>query len=467
MLNSIILFIDTPSQPTLLSILSVKYSMSENISESDIIISETVPTLISAQFDIRLSSSPNPDREHLFIDINLPIDVIILLIEQAIEVYLSTKSMLLTPAIKIIDNDNVKDPFVQLKKHQEILNNIPVSILNISSKGEILYYNRSFKTLYSPTKEITETNILNILDTDTAGLFRSFFKDFRIMPSFTRNFIGGFKSVDGVNTLIEGQILAFSEAGEEYGVLFDSVISTIKNEQALRKLEEQSIISGFSRHISHNVMNALTAAGGFIRQIRSKTESNLYTQNLWKIIENKLQLIEEVVVSYSDYTHALSFLLQDEVDITELLMSEIKSISNKKIDKNFSAQLYRFVDNFNMTYDFSDSIPYKIKANKMFLKLAFCYIIKDNIRFFADYLPLSIHVSIKCVNNKFCLSITISDIEISDHILTTMLDPWDHSMVTQSFDYWGVVIAKMIAERHHGHIEILKLDKGLSVMLIL
>ena len=88
-------------------------------------------------------------------------------------------------------------------------------------------------------------------------------------------------------------------------------------------------------------MNALTAAGGFIRQIKAKTESDAHIHNLWKIVDNKLLLIEEIISGYNDYTHAISFKLTENVDINEFMSQLVISLAEKNVDRNFTVYLYK------------------------------------------------------------------------------------------------------------------------------
>ena len=229
----------------------------------------------------------------------------------------------------------------------------------------------------------------------------------------------------------------------------------------MRKIEEQSIVAGFSRHLSHNVMNALTAAGGFIRQIKLKTESDAHIQNLWKIVDNKLSLIEEIIAGYNDYTHAISFKITENVDLYEFLSELIVSLSEKNIDRNFTAYLHKFVDSYNAEYDITHGRSFHILANKMFLKLAVCYILKDNIRYFSSCLPLKYRFELKANTEVLTLIIDLYGVEAPDYIIDSMFSPWKHTMLSQSFDYWGIVIAGTIVERHHGKSKVERIENGL------
>ncbi len=457
-----ILFIDTPSKPHICSSLELKYTLSNNLIDANIVISENEVKLPDDVLYINISNEQK-SNDTLFIDISLQLDTIILLIDNIILTYMNTMKI-----YKVVVNPELKSSTLllsdKLDRYENIINNIGFSVLYINRDGEILFCNKHFRDLIRSGSEGVIKNFFDMLDQKLEITLRSFIDGGSFMR--VKDFVGSIVLDSDAILMIEGKVVSFKEDDEHYEIVFDSMIDKVKSSENIRKLEEQVLVSGFSRHISHNIMNALTAAGGFIRQVKSRTDSDPYMSNMWKIIESKLQLIEEVVLSYSDYTHSLSFKLNNEVDLSSFYKDLATTIADKKVDKDFSAQLYRFADMYDMTYDFVALDNYTIMGNVQFLKLSLCYIIKDNIRFFADDIPLSFHVTSNIVNNRFSLTILIANVEISDHVLSTILEPWDHSIHIQSFDYWGIVIAKQVIERHLGQLEICRTDKGIEILLL-
>ena len=161
------------------------------------------------------------------------------------------------------------------------------------------------------------------------------------------------------------------------------------------------------------------------------------------MVDNKLLLIEEIISGYNDYTHAISFKLTENVDINEFMSQLVISLAEKNVDRNFTVYLYKITDSYELEYDLSESRPFHILGNKMFLKLAVCYILKDNIHDF------------------FTLFIDLEGVEAPDYIIESMFSPWKHTMLSQSFDYWGIVIAGTIVERHHGKSKVERIENGL------
>ena len=458
-----ILFIDTPSKPDISSRVALKYKVSNNLIDVNIVISENEIKLPDDMLYINISNKQKTDNT-LFIDISLDIDTILLMIDSMIMSYLSTMEMCRKLANPELNSSDALLLSSKLNKYENIINNICFSVLCINRTGDILYSNRHFNDLRRDGSQGLIKNFFTMVDQRLTATLRAFIESGSFMKM--KDFVGSIILNNDITLVIEGKIVSFKDDGDHYEIVFDSMIDKVRSSENIRKLEEQALVSGFSRHISHNIMNALTAAGGFIRQVKSRTDTDPYMSNMWKIIESKLQLIEEVVLSYSDYTHSLSFKLNNEVNLSSFYKELVTTIADKKIDKDFSAQLYRFADMYDMTYDFTASDNYTIMGNVQFLKLSLCYIIKDNIRFFSDDVPLSFHVRSDIINNRFSLTISVLGVEIADQVLSTILEPWDHSIHIQSFDYWGIVIAKQVIERHMGQLEISRTDNGIEILLL-
>ena len=97
----------------------------------------------------------------------------------------------------------------------------------------------------------------------------------------------------------------------------------------------------------------------------------------------------------------------------------------------------------------------------MFLKLAVCYILKDNIRYFYNCQTLHFKIKLSANFDIFTMQIDLLNVEAPDYIIDSMFSPWKHTMLSQSFDYWGIVIAGTIVERHHGKSKVERIDNGL------
>lgn len=346
-----------------------------------------------------------------------------------------------------------------MNKLEHILNSSPESIIEIDLTGEIFFYNRKFAKVYQDDDFIIEENIFKIFDETTAAEVKRCMG--AALQGTDSNFSGKLITRKGESISIAGHVIALSDDSYNFEIVFDDITTKISKILQMRKIEEQSIVAGFSRHLSHNVMNALTAAGGFIRQIKLKTESDIHIQNLWKIVDNKLSLIEEIIAGYNDYTHAISFKITENVDLNEFLSELVIALAEKNVDRNFTAYLHKFVDSYNVEYDLSRGKSFHIIANKMFLKLAVCYILKDNIRYFSGNIPLNYKFTLIAAPDTFTLQIDLFGVDAPDYIIESMFSPWKHTMLSQSFDYWGIVIAGTIVERHHGKSNVERIDNGL------
>lgn len=346
-----------------------------------------------------------------------------------------------------------------MNKLEHMLNTSPESIVEIDLTGDIFFYNRKFAKVYQDDDFLMEENIFKIFDENTAAEVKRCMG--AALQGSDSNFSGKLINKKGESISIAGHVIALSDDSYNFEIIFDDITTKITKILQMRKIEEQSIVAGFSRHLSHNVMNALTAAGGFIRQIKLKTESDAHMQNLWKIVDNKLHLIEEIIGGYNDYTHAISFKLTENVNINDFMSQLVISLSEKNVDRNFTAYLYKFTDMYELEYDFSESRTFHILGNKMFLKLAVCYILKDNIRYFSNCQSLHFKIILSANSDFFTMNIDLEGVEAPDYIIESMFSPWKHTMLSQSFDYWGIVIAGTIVERHHGKSKVERIDNGL------
>ncbi len=221
----------------------------------------------------------------------------------------------------------------------------------------------------------------------------------------------------------------------------------------------------FSRHLSHNILNALTVAAGFFRKIRQETQLNDSQGHKWNIIEQKFKLIEEIVTGYNDYTNAISMQMEEVMELTGFISHLAKELKSKTFSKNFSAFLYNFLEQYNLEIDLRSDKQYTIDGSPVFLKMALCYIIKDSIRYFDEFIPLSFNLVTEDFNNKLRVSLVVMDVDVPSAILDTMLQPWNHQVLSQSFDYWGIVIANVIIEKTRRQNELVKQPEGLAYII--
>ncbi len=445
------LYINLPQLKELEKLLTDNYPLSDTLTEADIVISEGELDFITGKLIITIGENRS-DANTVFINSSLSTEAIYQAISAAVETYAITAGpMSLNQSYHVLKDSDPKVGYL-IKKLENILNSAAESIIEIDHYGSILFHNKRFAQTYGSENPVVEGNLFHMFDANTVRSLKA------IMTNITTDepmeFFGKLNSKKGDVLSITGYISVLPGNISHYEIIFEDVTEKMNMLMEAQKLEEQSIIAGFARHLSHNVMNALTAAGGFIRQVRAKTENSLHMQNLWHIIDDKLVLIEEIVAGYNDYTHATSLRKKEELDLNVFFTDLVTSIAEKRVDRSFSAYLYKFIDNYNLAYDFSEGKPFVVEANRMFLKLALCYILKDNIRYFSMYLPLEYSISASSTEKSYTLTLLVTNVEVSEQIVETMLKPWDHKMLSQSFDYWGIMIAATVVENHDGKLTI-------------
>ena len=446
------IFLNLPKLKDLEKLLSETFPLSDSLTGADIIITEGELDFINGKLVISLSDKKRDSRNTVYISAHLSTEAIYRAIRASVDTYsITSEPVPLTPIYHVLKDSDPKVSYL-VKKLESILNAAAESIVEIDYDGSILFHNKKFAEIYEAADSIIEGNIYSIFDTEAADAIR------KAIASVTSeepvDFSGHMKKRSGVMMSVEGHISALQGDASLYEIIFEDVTDKLRREQEAKKVEERAIIAGFSRHLSHNVMNALTAAGGFIRKVRAQTENSLHMQNLWHIINDKLMLIEEIVAGYNDYTHAISLRKTEKIDMAAFFEELVTAISLKQVDRNFTAYLYKFTDNYTLSCDFSKAIPFETEGSRMFLKLALCYILKDNIRYFSGNLPLEYEIKAETRDNNFILSILVKNVEVPEQIIETMLKPWDHQMLSQSFDYWGVMIAAAVMENHNGKVSV-------------
>ena len=439
-------YIDLPTLCELKELIRANYVLSDTLADADVLISEHNVSFAGGKLVITLCDSPNPSPA-ISISPALSPQTMFHAIKSAVDTYFLMGGVL-NPSYNSLKDSNPKAGYLA-KKLENIINSAVECILEIDSSGKVLFHNKKFAATYDSVNAIFEGSLFEVFEGDTAQEVKKIIAE--IKPDSSAEFSGRMRTCKGSLLPVEGYIAVLSD-NIHYEVVFVDVTEKLLRRQQLKKSEEQAIVAGFARHLSHNVMNALTAAGGFIKKVQAKTENSLYTQNLWHIINDKLMLIEEIVAGYNDYTHATALRKTETIDLSEFFQNLVKEIHAKTIDRSFTAYLYKLTDNYNLSYDFSQVAPFMTEANRMFLKLAFCYILKDNIRYFSGNLPIEYKITLQSDDDSFSLSIIAVNVDVSEQIVDTMLKPWDHKMLSQSFDYWGIMIAAAVIEKHNGKV---------------
>ena len=429
----------------------------------NIIISENVP-------ENHVSINPNTPTAYMLEDIKLVIktysispriDRICFLQEQ--NALLSEANKGLVELYNLIDNKNHQIEFLKTKL-ENIINSAGESIVELNEELHITYANQKFADTTGYDRQgAVGTDFLSLIHTQDTNHFKDTLN--LVATEKTANLQMRLRAENGAYITVNAYATMVTNSIPHYEIIFEDISKKLLIEQHMKKLEEKAIVAGFSRHLSHNILNALTVAAGFLRKIRSESEVNEQQAQKWSVVEHKCRLIEEIVTGYNDYTNAISMRLDENFDVAGFLRSVIEEVRDKTFSKNFSAFLYNFLDQYTMTTEFKDNKEFTMHGSRMFLKMAVCYIIKDSIRFFDEYVPLRFKITTEEQKDKFIIEIRLHDVDVDTAIINTMLQPWNHQVLSQSFDYWGIVISNVIVEKHGGTMHLRKDSAGLSFII--
>jgi len=455
------------------------FSFTTNPNEADVIITDNKDMLKEARLNIIISAevpennvsvSPDLPPESMLEAIKLSvktysisprIDKISMLQEQ--NALLSEANKGLVELYNLIDNKNHQIEFLK-NKLENIINSAGESIVEIDANNNVIYANHKFSDTTGYAHEAWDRmNFLELVHPDHR---EEYIKTLKVVASEkTSNLQFKLKVANGAFISINAYMTVVNNGEMHFEIIFEDISKKLLIEQHMKKLEEKAIVAGFSRHLSHNILNALTVAAGFFRKIRQETELTDSQGHKWNIIESKFKLIEEIVTGYNDYTNAISMQMDEKFDLTSFIGKLSSELADKSFSKNFSAFLYNFINQYSLKPNIKYNDAYQIEGSTVFLKMALCYILKDSIRYFDEFAPLSFEFTTENINNKYTILITVPDVDVPSAILDTMLQPWNHQVLSQSFDYWGIVIANVIIEKHGGNLSLCKTPAGLSYKL--
>jgi PAS domain S-box-containing protein len=363
----------------------------------------------------------------------------------------------------LIESKNNQIQFLK-NKLENIINSAGESIVEINEHGEIIFANNKFTTTTGFSRDLLEhMNFIPLIEDEKREDFVN------ALHSLVGDTIGDIyarlKKRDGEYIDIQGYMTLIKGKDIHYELIFQDISKKLQLEKQMKYLEEKAIVSGFSRHLSHNILNALTVAGGFLKKIKESSEQTDMMKHRWQIVEDKNKLIEEIVTGYNDYTNVINLKYTDNLDIADFYHGLINSVAIKTFDKTFSAFLYNFLDHYEIEYNFKFKGTCRMEANKNFLKLGFCYIIKDTLRYFCDEPPMKFRIETDVYSGRFSIFIYMDDLDVPQPVLDTMCQPWNHNMLSQSFDYWGIVIASVIMEKHGGSLIIERNNGGVRMIM--
>ncbi|ADD67611.1 putative PAS/PAC sensor protein [Denitrovibrio acetiphilus DSM 12809] len=464
------------SHPELDKLLEKCFSFTKNINDADVIITDSSDVLKEARLNIIITSTI--PENNVSISPDLPPESMLEAIKLSIKTYsispridkismLQEQNALLSEANKglvelynLIDNKNNQIEFLK-NKLENIINSAGESIVEIDLNNVITYANKKFEDTTGFSHE--KWNHMNFLELVHPEHREEYLKTIKIVSKEkTSNLEMQLKISNGAYITVNAYMTVVSNGETHFEIIFEDISKKLLIEQHMKKLEEKAIVAGFSRHLSHNILNALTVAAGFLRKIKQEACINDAMGHKWNIVEQKCKLIEEIVTGYNDYTNAISMQSEERFDIVRFTHSLSKEIADKTFSKNFSAFLYNFLDQYNLTVTPKFKGSFEVEGSEMFLKMALCYIIKDSIRYFDEYVPIDFNFITEKNGSHFTVIVEVQGVEVPAAILDTMLQPWNHQVLSQSFDYWGIVIANVIIEKHGGTMTLRKEKHGLS-----
>lgn len=455
------------------------FRITDDIDEADIVVTDNTEFIKENKLNIIISE--NVPENHVSINPNTPTAYMLQDIKLVIKTYsispridrisfLQEQNALLSEANKglvelynLIDNKNHQIEFLKTKL-ENIINSAGESIVELNEGLTITYANQKFADTTGYDRQgAVGTDFLSLIHTQDTDHFKDTLN--LVATEKTANLQMRLRAENGAYITVNAYATMVTNSIPHYEIIFEDISKKLLIEQHMKKLEEKAIVAGFSRHLSHNILNALTVAAGFLRKIRSESEVNEQQAQKWSVVEHKCRLIEEIVTGYNDYTNAISMRLDETFDVAAFLQTVIEEVRDKTFSKNFSAFLYNFLDQYTMTTEFKNNAEFTMHGSRMFLKMAVCYIIKDSIRFFDEYVPLRFKITTEEQKDKFIIEIRLHDVDVDTAIINTMLQPWNHQVLSQSFDYWGIVISNVIVEKHGGTMHLRKDSAGLSFII--
>lgn len=465
--------------PELDKLIEECFSCTNNPNEADVIVTDNPDMMREARLNIIISAdvpennvsvSPDLTPESMLEAIKLSvktysisprIDKISMLQEQ--NALLSEANKGLVELYNLIDNKNHQIEFLK-NKLENIINSAGESIVEIDENNKTIYANKKFSdTTGYAHEQWQDMDFLELVHPDNREDYLKTIKTVAVEK--TSNIQMKVKVLSGAYITVNAYITVINNGDMHFEIIFEDISKKLLIEQHMKKLEEKAIVAGFSRHLSHNILNALTVAAGFLRKIRQEACLNDSQGHKWNIVEQKCKLIEEIVTGYNDYTNAISMQMEEEFDLPVFLENLTAELKDKTFSKNFSAFLYYFMDQYTLTTNLNFKGKFPVSGSTMFLKMALCYIIKDSIRYFDEFIPLSFNIITEKMNGRLGVIIHVPGVDVPSAIMDTMLQPWNHQVLSQSFDYWGIVIANVIIEKHGGNMSLRKEQDGLSYIL--
>ncbi len=238
-------------------------------------------------------------------------------------------------------------------------------------------------------------------------------------------------------------------------VLLSDISARIHQEKVVKKLEERAIVAGLSRHLSHVLLNSLTGAGGWLRKARKAVTSDERLSGYLDIIRGELGKMEEVVRGYQDYVNVMRLNASSLRHSNEFVREFIELLrSGGDADLERVLQPVRGILDWGEAQLIGDDAT--ILMDPAFLRLGLAYLIRGAAVYAlrAGRERAMVVLRSEVSGRSALISVTTPGVTVPPELVASMFSPWEHQMLQQTFEDWGITIANGIAERHQGALDI-------------
>lgn len=230
----------------------------------------------------------------------------------------------------------------------------------------------------------------------------------------------------------------------------------LHHERCLRKLEERAIVAGFSRHLSHVLINATLSLGSHLKQVERRTrdcpEASAATSQAWRDLER----VEEVVRGYQDYV-ALMGIVPREVSPFGLAVADFVASLGEEGDTAVRRIVASVQGRLQLVTRDNASKHVAVALDPSFFNKGLAYLLRGAVhnalaRGGAE--PVELHLTTWNDHRWAMLELATPGIVTPPDAMASLYSPWLHQMLVQTFDDWGVTIANGMTEQLRGSLTV-------------
>jgi CheY-like chemotaxis protein len=278
-----------------------------------------------------------------------------------------------------------------------------------------------------------------------------------------------FPGQDGERTLSLRAVPLWKKgAVREVEIIMTEVTERMYLQDMDRKRRERSIVAGLSRHLSHVLLNALVGAGGYVAKIRKGLDPEPRRDKQFDIVRLEMQRMEDVVRGYQDYVETMrvspvSLRLAD--DVLKGLAAMLAGAAGSDVER----VLRPVRQAFHVGTVEGDTGPAAVLVDSWFLELGLAYLVRGAVHHGvrAGKRAATLAVRSRRNDHEVAFDVVLVGLTTPADDIARMFKPWEHQMLSQVFDDWGVNIANAVAERHQGRLEIGTVEEGTRFSFIL